>query len=69
VLGLLISNTIVTVISTAGFVSSQRRQNIYVAAGVVAAIFSLVVGTFFLLRQGGVLPDLGEYVKWIGGPD
>lgn len=69
VLGLLISNTIVTIISTAGFVSSQRRQNLYVAAGVVAAIFSLVVGTFFLLRQGGILPDLGEYFKWIGGPD
>ena len=69
VLGLLISNTIVTIISTAGFVSSQRRQGIYVAAGVVAAVFSLVIGFFFLFREGGVLPALGEYFKWIGGPD
>jgi len=69
VLGLLISNTIVTIISTAGFVSSRRRQSIYVTAGLFAAVFSLVVGFFFLFREGGVLPDLGQYFTWIGGPD
>ena len=69
VVGLLISNTIVTVVSTAGFVSTRKRQSIYVAAGLVAAIFSLVVGFFFLFQQGGLLPDLGQYFSWIGGPD
>lgn len=67
VVGLLISNSIVTVISTAGFVSSRRRQEIYVAAGAVAAIFSLFVGLFFLTHNAGVLPDLGHYFRWIGG--
>lgn len=68
VFGLLISNSIVTIISTAGFVSSQRRQWIYVAAGMVAAVFSLFVGLFFITEQGSLLPDLGHYFRWIGGP-
>jgi len=68
VVGLLISNSIVTIISTAGFVSSQRRQGIYVVAGLFAAIFSLFVGLFFLLHSSDVLPDLGHYFRWIGGP-
>jgi high-affinity nickel permease len=68
VVGLLISNSIVTVVSTAGFVSTRRRQGIYVAAGIVAAIFSLFVGVFFLFARGGLLPDLGHYFRWIGGP-
>ena len=69
VAGLLVSNTIVTVLSTAGFVSSRKRQGIYVAAGLVAAVFSLVVGVLFLFQSGDALPDLGEYFRWIGGPD
>ncbi len=67
VLGLLISNSIVTVISTAGFVSSQRRQWVYVGAGVLAAVFSLVVGLFFLLHKTDFLPNLDPYFRWIGG--
>ncbi len=68
VVGLLISNSIVTIISTAGFVSSQRRQWIYVAAGLLAAVFSLFVGLFFVFHRANVLPDLGAYFRWIGGP-
>jgi high-affinity nickel-transport protein len=69
VLGLLISNTAVTVMSTVGFGSAQRRQVIYVAAGLVAAIFSLVVGVTFLFESTSLLPDLDPYFRWIGGPD
>ena len=68
VFGLLVSNSMVTLMSTAGFVSARRRQLIYVAAGLVAAAFSLVIGTIFLLQQGAALPDLGQYFRWIGGP-
>jgi len=68
VVGLLLSNSVVTIVSTAGFVSSQRRQGIYVAAGIVAAIFSLFVGLFFVTQHGSTLPDLGHYFRWIGGP-
>ena len=69
VFGLLISNSIVTLMSTAGFVSARRRQLVYVAAGLVAAVFSLVIGAIFLLQQGASLPDLGQYFRWVGGPD
>jgi high-affinity nickel-transport protein len=69
VLGLLISNSLVTVMSTTGFVSAHRRQSIYVAAGLIAAVFSLVIGVIFLAQAGDQLPDLGQYFEWIGGPD
>jgi high-affinity nickel-transport protein len=68
VLGLVISNSFVTVATAAGFVSSQRRQYVYVLAGLLAAVFSLVVGMIFLFHSGGILPDLGQYFEWIGGP-
>lgn len=69
VAGLIISNSFVTVATAAGFVSSRRRQLVYVLAGSLAAVFSLVVGLLFLFQAGGVLPDLGSYFRWIGGPD
>lgn len=56
--GLLISNTVVIVITATGFVSSQVRRPLYIAIGVVAGIFSIVVGALFLLGTEGVLPDL-----------
>ncbi len=68
VLGLVISNSFVTVATAAGFVSSQRRQYVYVLAGLLAAVFSLIVGMIFLFEAGGVLPDLGQYFEWLGGP-
>ncbi len=69
VVGLLISNTFVTVATTFGFVSARRRQFVYVCAGLFAAIFSLVVGFIFLFAAGGVLPDLDRYLHWVGGPN
>jgi len=56
--GLLISNSFVTVVSTAGFVSSAQRKWIYVGAGTLAAVFSLVVGLVFLFDVSNVLPSL-----------
>ena len=69
VLGLLISNSFVTLATTAGFVSSRRRQEIYVFAGMLAAVFSLVVGVVFLFHAGGLLPEMDQYFRWIGGPN
>jgi high-affinity nickel-transport protein len=68
VIGLLISNSIVTLMSTFGFFSARGKQWIYVSVGVLAAVFSLFVGVVFLLDAGGSLPDLGAYFKWLGGP-
>ncbi len=67
VLGLLISNSLITVASTAGFVSARRRQTIYVAAGLLAGVLSLVLGLLFLGALTTVLPDLDKYVSWVGG--
>jgi len=64
VLGLLVSNFAIVVISSVGFVSSQSRERIYVAIGAVAGIFSLFVGTIFLFGLDGVLPDLGTVLPF-----
>ena len=58
VLGLLISNFAIVVVSSVGFVASQTREMIYVAVGAVAGVFSLVIGTVFLFGLDAVLPDL-----------
>ena len=58
VLGLLISNFAIVVISSVGFVASQKREQIYVAVGAVAGVFSLVIGLIFLFGLDEVLPDL-----------
>jgi hypothetical protein len=60
VVGLLMSNFAIVVISSVGFVASQTRERIYVAVGAVAGSFSLVIGTIFLLGQDAVLPDLSR---------
>jgi high-affinity nickel permease len=59
VIGLLISNFVIVVLSSVSFVSSQAREQIYVAIGAVAGLFSLFVGTIFLFGLEGSLPDLG----------
>lgn len=58
IVGLLISNTAIVVITATGFVASQLRQQIYVGVGVLAGAFSVVVGTLFLFRADTILPDL-----------
>jgi high-affinity nickel-transport protein len=69
VIGVLISNSFVTIATTFGFVSARRRQLVYVGAGLFAAVFSLAVGVIFLFAAGGMLPDLGQYFSWLGGPN
>jgi high-affinity nickel permease len=58
IVGLLITNTLIVVISASGFLASQARRNIYVVIGAIAGIFSLVVGLAFLLGIEGLLPKL-----------
>ncbi len=58
IVGLLITNTIIVLITATTFVASQLRQRVYVAVGVVAGAFSLVIGILFVFQQEGVLPDL-----------
>lgn len=69
VAGLLVSNSMVTVTTSAGFISARRQPVVYVAVGFIAAVFSLVVGLLFLLEAGGELPNLDPFVRWIGAPE
>lgn len=68
VTGLVISNTLIAVLSAFGFVSSTTKRNVYVGIGVIAGVFSLVVGAFFVLGQGADLPDLQEVITGVLGP-
>ena len=64
VVGLLLSNFAIVVVSSVGFVSSQARERVYVAFGGVAGLFSLFVGSIFLLGLNGGLPDLGTVLPF-----
>jgi high-affinity nickel permease len=64
VLGLLISNFAIVVVSSVGFVASQTREMIYVVVGAVAGVFSLAIGSIFLFGLDTVLPDLGSILPF-----
>ena len=64
VIGLLISNFGIVLLSSVGFVGSQTREQLYVAIGAVAGLFSLFVGTIFLFGLDGTLPDLGALLPF-----
>ena len=66
IIGLLISNSAIVVITATGFVASQLRQRIYLVVGAAAGAFSLVVGVLFLLELEGALPDLDAILRSIG---
>jgi len=68
IVGLLISNTAIVIVTATGFVASQLRQRIYLLVGILAGTFSLAVGTLFLFQAEGSLPDLNETLRpLIGG--
>ncbi len=56
VVGLIISNSLITLGSTLGVLGAQSRRATYLAVGAIIGVFSLVVGTFFVLGQGHRLP-------------
>ena len=62
IVGLLISNSIVVLITATGFIASRVRQRLYVAIGVVAGAFSLVIGTVFLFGLEAQLPSLEAWL-------
>jgi high-affinity nickel-transport protein len=56
VLGLLLSNTLIVLISTTGFLQAQQNSRLNVVLGLVTAVFSLTVGVMFLLHRSAYLP-------------
>ena len=57
VVGLLLSNTAVALLTSAGFVSAGKVKSLYIAAGALAAVFSLWVGSYAVLGLSDQLPD------------
>ena len=62
VVGLLISNTLIAVVSASGFIGAQRMRTAYVVVGAVAGTASLVIGVIFIGGLGMALPDLQELI-------
>jgi high-affinity nickel permease len=58
ILGLLVSNTMITLGSSYGFLRASQNWAIYVTVAVLTGVFSLVIGTLFLFGKGSLLPAL-----------
>jgi hypothetical protein len=67
VIGLVVSNTIIVIVTATGFLASQTRTRIYVVVGALAGAFSLWIGLLFLLGAEGGLPNLDELFRFVGG--
>ncbi|MCI0632687.1 MAG: hypothetical protein L0206_02035 [Actinobacteria bacterium] len=55
-IGLLASNTLITLGTAFGFVTASKNWKLYVAVAILTATASLVIGVLFLFGQGAVLP-------------
>lgn len=58
VIGLVLSNSLIAVVTAAGFLGAQSQRGVYVAVGLMAGLFSLVVGVYFVTGRAEALPDL-----------
>lgn len=67
IIGLVISNSVIVVLTATGFLASQLRTRIYVTVGLLAGAFSLVIGGLFLFQAESSLPNLDEMFHFIGG--
>jgi hypothetical protein len=56
--GLLASNTMITLGSTFGFLRASQNWKIYVTVAILTGTFSLIIGLLFLSGAGRILPAL-----------
>jgi high-affinity nickel permease len=56
IVGLLASNSLITVGSAFGFLQASKNFPLYAAVAVVTAVFSLAIGILFLLGKDSLLP-------------
>lgn len=56
IVGLLTSNGLITLGSSAGFLKASENWTVYVTVAVITGVFSLVIGGLFLFGRGDVLP-------------
>jgi high-affinity nickel-transport protein len=64
VVGLLISNFAIVVMSSVGFVASQTRERIYVGVGLIAGCFSLILGSIYVLGMDAVVPEMDSLLPF-----
>jgi high-affinity nickel-transport protein len=64
VVGLLISNLAIVVLTSVGFVASQTRERIYVVVGLVAGVFSLVLGTIYLASMDAIVAEMDSLLPF-----
>jgi high-affinity nickel-transport protein len=60
IIGLLISNSVVVIITATGFIATRVRERLYLGIGVFAGTFSLVIGILFLFQLNDRLPELDK---------
>jgi hypothetical protein len=58
IVGLLTSNTLITLGSAFGYLQATKNFRIYAAVAVITGVFSLVIGTLFVLGETSFLPAL-----------
>jgi hypothetical protein len=56
--GLLASNTLITVGSAFGFMRATQNFAVYATVAILTAIFSLVIGTIFVFGATNLLPAI-----------
>jgi cytochrome c biogenesis protein CcdA len=56
--GLMVSNSIITVGSAFGFLRASKNFAVYATVAVITGVFSLVIGVLFVLGKDTVLPAL-----------
>src|SRR2546426_586454 len=69
IVGLLLSNTLVAVVSASGFIGAQRMRTLYVIVGAFAGVASLVIGGVFIVGLGPGLPGLQQLLFCGGGQE
>ncbi|NOX96613.1 MAG: hypothetical protein GXO98_00820 [Nitrospirae bacterium] len=63
VTGLVVTNTIMAVLGSYGFVGSSNRHKLYRTAALVTGVFSLVVGLVFVVGGAEYLPNLQDLLR------
>jgi high-affinity nickel-transport protein len=58
VLGLIISNTIITLLALKGYRSANKNPKILLTIGAINGIFSLILGILLLTGNASILPEL-----------
>jgi High-affinity nickel-transport protein len=56
IVGLVLSNSLITAGSAIGFLSASRNFAVYAAVGVLTAVFSLILGVLFVFGKESLLP-------------